>query len=572
MADSHYAYTEARLEVLKALKGGIGKTYTPTFEELELPPQRQFGDVAFPCFAMAKGMGRNPAEIATELAAKIGPKGIIKKVEARGPYVNFTFDMGAFGQDVISQVLEKKTNYGSSSIGAGRQFLIEYANFNTHKEVHIGHVRNMVVGHVTINLLRASGHKAIACSYINDLGNNVAKCLWAMQKFHEGEVPERGDEINFLGRVYTEATKASEEDETAREEISQIQRELEEKKGEWTKLWKTTRQWSIDAIYAIYKEMNIPIDVQYYESDLLEDTKRIVKQLQEDGIAVESQGAIIVDLEDEGLGANLLVKSDGTHLYNAKDLALAERKASDYDLDRSAIVVDKRQSLAMQQLFATLKRMGRDIPYEHLSYDFVTLPDGAMSSRKGNIIRFEELRNMLCEAAAKETRERHNDWSEKQVQSTAASIAHAAMVYAMAKQSPNKEIVFNIDEAIAFDGNSGPYLLYTTSRIQSLIKKAGVKPAFDPVVIDSLEAEDVVDHLARYPIVLRESAMNLDLADVPQFAFELAQSFSRYYASTRVIDPDDNSSTAGRLALAQAVLITLTNALAIMNISPVTEM
>ena len=179
---------------------------------------------------------------------------------------------------------------------------------------------------------------------------------------------------------------------------------------------------------------------------------------------------------------------------------------------------------------------------------------------------------MLCEAAAKETRERHNDWSEKQVQSTAASIAHAAMVYAMAKQSPNKEIVFNIDEAIAFDGNSGPYLLYTTSRIQSLIKKAGVKPAFDPVVIDSLEAEDVVDHLARYPIVLRESAMNLDLADVPQFAFELAQSFSRYYASTRVIDPDDNSSTAGRLALAQAVLITLTNALAIMNISPVTEM
>lgn len=572
MPENHYAYTEARLEVLKALKGGIGKTYTPTFEELELPPQREYGDVAFPCFAMAKGMGRNPAEIATELAAKIGPKGIIKKVEARGPYVNFTFDMGAFGADVVSQVLEKKSDYGASSIGAGRRFLVEYANFNTHKEVHIGHLRNMVVGHVAINLLRASGHDAIACSYINDLGNNVAKCLWAMQKFHEGEVPEKGDEINFLGRAYTEATSASEENDEAREEISQIQLELEEKKGDWTKLWKTTRQWSIDAIYAIYKEMGIPIDVQYYESDLLEETKRIVRQLQEDGIAVESQGAIIVDLEDEGLGANLLVKTDGTHLYNAKDLALAERKSSDYDLDRSAIVVDKRQSLAMQQLFATLKRMGRDIPYEHLSYDFVTLPDGAMSSRKGNIIRYEELRDMLRDAAAKETRERHNDWSEKQVRSTASSIAHAAMVYAVAKQSPNKEIVFSIDEAIAFDGNSGPYLLYTASRIQSLMKKAGVKPKFDPSVVDSPEAEDVVDHLARYPIVLRESAQNLDLADVPQFAFDLSQSFSRYYASTRVIDPDDDSSTAARLALSQAVLITLTNALAIMNISPITEM
>ena len=572
MPDQAYAYTLARLDVIKALKAAIGKTYTPTYEELELPPQPEFGDVAFPCFTLAKGLKRNPAEIATELAAKIGPKGLIAKIDARGPYVNFTLNMQAYGELVIEQVAKMGKDYGMSTIGAGRRVMIEYANFNTHKEVHIGHVRNMVVGHLAINLLRKTGHEVIAASYINDLGNNVAKCLWAMDKFHEHEKPEKGDEINFLGRVYTEATKASEENEEAREEISTIQRELEERKGDWTKLWKTTRQWSIDAIYAIYKQMGIPIDVQYYESDLLEETKTIVKQLQEEGVAVESQGAIIVDLEEEGLGANLLVKSDGTHLYNAKDLALAARKSSDYDLDRSMIVVDKRQSLAMRQLFATLKRMGRDMPYEHLSYDFVTLPDGAMSSRKGNIIRYEELRGMLVDAAAKETRERHNDWSEKQVQQTADAIGHAAMVYAMAKQDSNKEIVFSIDEAVAFDGATGPYLLYTASRIESLLKKGGVKPVFDACVIDSPEAEDVIDHMARFPIVVRQSAIDLDLADVPQFAFSLAQSFSRYYASTRVIDEEDKSSTAARLALCQAVLVTLTQALAIMNITPVTEM
>jgi len=572
MSDQSYTYIAARLEVLKALKGAIGKTYTPTFEELELPPQRTLGDVAFPCFSLAQGLKRNPSEIATELAAKIGSKGVIQKVEARGPYVNFTFDMAKYGDQVVQQVLRMKENYGTWTIGHGRRVMIEYANFNTHKEVHIGHIRNMVVGHVAINLLRATGHDVVACSYINDLGNNVAKCLWAMQKFHEHEVPAKGDEINFLGRVYTEATYAAEENEEARAEISEIQRELEEKRGDWTKLWKTTRQWSIDAIYAIFKEMGIPIDVQYYESDLLEDTKRIVKRLQAEGIAVESQGAIIVDLEEEGLGASLLVKTDGTHLYNAKDLALAERKSSDYDLDRSAIVVDKRQSLAMQQLFATLKLMGRDIPYEHLSYDFVTLPEGAMSSRKGNIIRFEELRDLLRDAALKETRERHNEWSEKQVRNTASAIGYAAMIYAMAKQDPNKEIVFSIDEAVAFEGVSGPYLLYTASRIQSLMKKAGVKPAFDAAVIDSPEAEDVVDHLARFPIVLRESATYLALADVPQFAFDLAQSFSRYYASTRILDPENNVSTAGRLALCEAVLITLTNTLAIMHITPVDHM
>lgn len=567
-----YLYTEARLEVIKALKAAIGKAYTPTFEELEQPPQKQYGDVAFPCFALAKGMKRNPAEIATELAAKIGPKGVIKQVTARGPYVNFTLDMQVYGERVVEQVLSMADTYGNSTIGAGRRVMVEYANFNTHKEVHIGHVRNMVVGLLTIKLLRATGHEVIAASYINDLGNNVAKCLWAMDKLHPQEKPEKGDEINFLGRVYTEATKASEEDETAREEISTIQRALEERKGDWTKLWKTTRQWSIDAIYDIYKEMGLPIDVQYYESDLLDQTKRIVADLQEQGIAEESQGAIIVDLEDEGLGANLLVKSDGTHLYNAKDLALAERKAKDYDLDRSMIVVDKRQSLAMRQLFATLKRMGREMPYEHLSYDFVTLPDGAMSSRKGNIIRFEELRDVLRDAAAHETRERHADWSQKQVDQTATSIAHAAMVYAMAKQDPQKEIVFSIEEAVAFEGTSGPYLLYTVSRIQSVLKKAGVKPNVEELVIASPEADEVIDQLAAFPIVVRDGAMSLDLSEVPQYAFTLAQAFSRYYASTRIIDEEDNSSTAGRLALCQAVLITLLRSLELMSIPSVEHM
>lgn len=572
MADQQYVYLSARLEVIKALKAAIGKTYTPTFEELELPPQPQFGDVAFPCFALAKGLKRSPSEIATELAAKIGAKGLIRDVVARGPYVNFFFRMDAYGRQVVAQALEMEDAYGTWELGSGRRVLVEYANFNTHKEVHIGHIRNMVVGLLAIRLLRATGHDVVACSYINDLGNNVAKCLWAMNAFHAQEVPEKGDEINFLGRVYTEATKAAEEDEGARSEISRVQQELEEKKGDWTKLWKTTRQWSIDAIYAIFKEMEIPIDVQYYESDLMEETRRIVKLLQEQGIAVESQGAVIVDLEEEGLGVSLLVKSDGTHLYNAKDLALAERKASDYDLDRSAIVVDKRQSLAMQQLFATLKRMGRDIPYEHLSYDFVTLPDGAMSSRKGNIIRYEELRDVLQDAAARETRTRHNEWTEKQVRATAEGVGYAAMVYAMAKQDPNKEIVFVIDDAVAFEGASGPYLLYSISRIKSVLKKAGMKPRIEELVIQTPEAEELVDQLARYPIVVRESAATLALADVPQYAFELAQSFSRYYASVRLVDPEDDASTAGRLALLQAVLITLTNALGIMNITPVTEM
>ncbi|NQV11807.1 arginine--tRNA ligase [Candidatus Uhrbacteria bacterium] len=570
--DQQYAYTRARLDVLKALKGAIGKTYSPTFEELEVPPQPEFGDAAFPCFTLAKGLKRNPAEIATELAAKIGPKGMISKIVARGPYVNFYFDMAVYGPEVLKEIVVQGKKYGESKVGEGRRVMVEYANFNTHKEVHIGHLRNMVVGHMTINLLRATGHSVIATSYINDLGNNVAKCLWAMKKFHEHEVPEKGDEINFLGRVYTEATSASEENDEARAEISEIQKELETKKGEWHKLWKQTRQWSIDAIYRIFHEMGIPIDVQYYESDLLDSTARLVKELMDKGIAEESEGATIVNLEDEDLGVNLLRKTDGTYLYNGKDLALAERKAQDHDIDRSMIVVDQRQSLAMNQLFATLKLMGMDIPYEHLSYGFVTLPDGAMSSRKGNIVRFEELRDTLREAASKETRERHNDWTEKQVKETAYGVSHAALIYAMAKQDSAKDIVFNIDEAIAFEGMSGPYLLYSVSRIESLLNSARVKPLVDGSVIDSPEARELVNLLAMYPEVVLDSASQMRLADVPQYAFELAQAFSSYYAAHRVLDETNEEVTAARLALVGAVLVTLKNALGIMNIDPVTHM
>ncbi|MBT6253988.1 arginine--tRNA ligase [Candidatus Uhrbacteria bacterium] len=570
--DQKYAYTRARLEVLKALKGAIGKTYSPTFEELEVPPQPEFGDAAFPCFTLAKGLKRNPAEIATELAAKIGPKGMIKKISSRGPYVNFFFDMEVYGAEVLSEIVVRGDKFGQSSVGEGRRVMVEYANFNTHKEVHIGHLRNMVVGHMSINLLRATGHNVIATSYINDLGNNVARCLWAMNKFHEHEAPEKGDEINFLGRVYSEATAAAEDNDEAREEISEIQKALESKKGQWSKLWKQTRQWSIDAIYRIFGEMGIPVDVQYYESDLLDDTARLVKQLLDTKIAEISDGATIVDLEDEGLGVNLLRKTDGTYLYNGKDIALAERKAQDHDIDRSLIVVDKRQSLAMNQLFTTLKKMGMDIPYEHLSYGFVTLPDGAMSSRKGNIVRFEELRDTILEAATKETRERHNDWSEKEVRDTAMGIGHAAMIYAMAKQDSAKDIVFNIDEAIAFEGMSGPYLLYSISRIESLMNSAKVKPNVDGSVIDSPEARDLVNMLAKYPETVLDSASFMRLADVPQYAFELAQSFSSYYAAHRVIDDENPEVTAARLALVGAVLVTLKNALGIMNIKPVTHM
>lgn len=384
---------------------------------------------------------------------------------------------------------------------------MEYANPNTHKELHIGHARNFLVGRLVVELLRANGYEVIPVSYINDLGNNVARCLWALQKFHPTEKPRGKQALALLGQAYTEATRAEVGDVVAQAEISAIQQALEGKRGAWNTLWRQTRTWSVKAIKDTFRAWGLPLQAYYFESDLLKESRSLVKTLEEKGIAVMDDGALIVRLEEEGLGVNLLRKRDGTLLYNAKDLALALRKQKDYAPDRSLIVVDERQSLAMQQLFATLKRMGVSIPYEHVSYGFITLPEGAMSSRTGNIVRLDAVEEDLEQLALTATKERHPAWKQKQAQQVARALARSALIFAMARQDPKKGMVFNVKEALAFEGMSGPYLLYTLARIRALLRKAGQRndvPDFS-LATRGAEARALIALLADYPEALRKA-------------------------------------------------------------------
>jgi len=227
-----YLLQTAKQDALKLLKAALGKAYTPNVDDLEVPPDTTMGDIAFPCFVIGKGLKRNPAELATEIAAKVAPKGLVVKLEAKGPYVNFWIDAGKMAERVLKEVATAKERYGYSVSGKKKRVLVEYANLNTHKEVHVGHIRNMALGQAAANILRAAGFSVVPHAYINDLGNAVARCLWGYRKFHADEKPEKGEENAFFGEVYAKATSAMEDDLAAREEISVIQRELEEGKGE----------------------------------------------------------------------------------------------------------------------------------------------------------------------------------------------------------------------------------------------------------------------------------------------------------------------------------------------------
>lgn len=562
----------AKKEAFTALKKALGKAFTLEADMIVAPPKPELGDLSFACFMLAKGMGRNPVEIATELAAKIGPSTMIKKITSAGPYVNFTFDNEAFGAQVIDDVLKSKKRYGRSTTGKGKRVLVEYAQPNTHKEFHVGHLRNAIYGQSIVNLVTANGYDAVPAAYIGDIGAHVAKAIWGFKKFYGDETVAKEDRAKVLGDAYTKATRYIDDHPEAKEEISDIQRKLEAEEQPWLGLWKETREWSLDEFRKLFTELGVKPKVWYFESEVEKPGKELVRKMLTDGIAKKSEGATIVDLADENLGAFLILKTDGSSLYATKDLALALQKDRDYAPDRQIFVIDVRQSLYMKQLFAALKRLDFHKELVHVGYEMVTLPDGAMSSRKGNIVRYDELRDAMFTALVNSTKLRHPEWKEKVVNANALTIALAAMKFMMLRQDPGKILVFDMEEAMATDGFTGPYILYTIARINSVHGKT--KIASFPLASALTDPQEVqlLRKVSEYPGIVAQAGAEMRPSLVCLYAFELAQMFSRYYAEVHMIDEEQPSLTAARLGLADVVSSTLTNAMDLLGISVVKAM
>jgi arginyl-tRNA synthetase len=564
---------ESKKEIVKQLKKAIGKGFIVTADDLETPPNTAMGDFAFPCFKLAKEQKRSPMEIATELAAKIGPTKLVESINSAGPYVNFKLSSAALGDLIFAALKDKKIAYGTTQAGEGKKVLVEYAQPNTHKEFHIGHVRNGLLGQATVNILRANGYGVVAASYIGDIGAHVAKALWGLQKFHAGEVFAKEDRAKKLGEIYAAASAALDANPEVKKEIDELQHKLEGGDKELRALWSETREWSLDEFKEIFKELKIKPDVWYYESEVEEDGKEMVKTLLTQGIARKSEGATIVDLEDEGLGVFLILKSDGSSLYATKDLALALRKEKEHGADRQIFVVDVRQSLYFKQLFATLKRIGFKATLNHVSYDMVTLPDGAMSSRKGNVVTYKELRDELRGALQAETAKRHEDWKPGKVEETSRALADSALAFFMLRQNPQTIITFDKDEAMSFEGFTGPYALYTNARLHRLIEKAPVKPAQNTKLLTHPLEGGIIKLLANYPEVIYKAGVDFDPSHIAHWLFDISKAFAEYYHEVRILDADsDKKVMQARLGLAQAIIQTIEHACGILGMEAVKEM
>ncbi len=566
-----YALHQAKQEALTALKKAIGKGADVGIDDLASPPDPAMGDLAFPCFILAKKRKGNPAEIASELAAKIGPTELIAKAEAEGPYVNFRFNDVAFTEAVLGEVAQMDKDYGRGTSGDGVKVSIEYAQPNTHKLFHVGHVRNAVLGQSIVNVLAASGYDVVPVSYIGDSGVDVSKAVWGFKTYYGDEKIAKENRIATLQDAYVRATAELEERPELKEELLQVQVAIESGEEPWFSLWKETREWSLDAFKDIFAQLHVTPEAWYFESELDAPGKEIVNKLLTDGIAKKSDGATIVDLEDEGHGVCLILKSDGTTLYSTWDLALAYRKAKEHKPDRQIIVVDVRQSLHFRQVFAILKRMGFKTSMQHVSYDFVTLPEGAMSSRKGLVVTYEDLRGQMEEYVRAETMARHEDWDEKKVAATVKAIVTASMTFMMLRQDPKSVITFDMKEAMSFEGFTGPYILYTIARIERVQEKAPSKGKMNVDLLGHPLEQQLIRQLAEYPDVVARAAASYNVASIATWAFETAKLFSEYYHQVRII-ADGKDQTASRVGLSQAVAHVLTLAMSLLGIDVLKEM
>lgn len=541
---------------------------------LERPPGGIGADLAFPCFELAKKLKKNPVLIAQDLAKKLRPSGVVKKVESAGPYVNFYADWGQVGSLVLKEILKAGSGYGKGKLQKGK-LMVEFAHPNTHKAFHIGHVRNISLGESLSRILEFSGRKVVRANYQGDIGPHVARCLWAFRKLKKEKVPKGREPGRFLGEVYAEASRKVIGDDKLEAEVQEVNKKIYAGDRGWVPLWKKTRKWSLDYFEGIYREFGARFNRLYFESEVEKPGTKIAKKLLKAGKAKRSKGAIVMDLEKQGLGIWVLITQDETPLYSAKDLALAEMQVREHGPERIIHVVGSEQALHFRQLIKTLELTRPQLARKevHLSYELVNLPEGKMKSREGKVILYEDLNNKLFELALKVARKENKGMAKAQLEKIAKSVALGALKYGMIKQSPEKVIIFDWDRALSLEGDTAPYVQYTHARCSSILRTGKVKKPgkFRGELLKEEKEKAVVKKLSEFPESIAKSAANLRPHYICNYVYELSDLFNNFYQSLPVLKAGKGVREA-RLALVFAVKTVLDIGLNLLGIDALERM
>ena len=512
--------------------------------ELVETPQKEFGDCSFPCFALAKALKKSPAQIAQELASKIGPDSRVSKVEAKGPYVNFFFDDSAITVETISSISRQKSDYGRSIVGKNRRIVVEYPSPNTNKPLHLGHVRNMLLGQSLSNILEFSGHEVFQVNLNNDRGVHICQAMIAYERFGNDAEPDKKPD-HFVGDFYVLFQKKVKSSPELNQQAQEMLIKWEENDVQTRKLWKKLNDWALRGFSQTYETFGIKHDKVYNESEHYKGGKEIIMKAYEKGmLEKDDKNNIVINLEKHGLPNKVLLRADGTSVYMTQDVNLAKLKAEDFKMEKSVYVVGSEQITHFKQLFKILEIL--DVykgELYHLAHGMVYLPHGKMKSREGKVVDADELTEKLVCFAASEIKRRYDDLSAEEIQKRAVKIGVGALRFFILKYDPLRDFVFNPGESLSFEGETGPYVQYAHARICSIFEKYGgeIPQTADLSLVSEKEEQDLVRLLADFPAKVEEASLSYKPLLICRYLLDLSQAFNNFYHAHPILTAEEKN-------------------------------
>ncbi|NTV24251.1 MAG: arginine--tRNA ligase [Nanoarchaeota archaeon] len=554
-----------KTEIAKSLSKILGKTIGE--ETIEVPPNTDLGDYAFPCFSLAKELKKSPIAIAQELAGKIKPDSYISSAKATGPYVNFFVKKESLSEKVLKDVFEKKKRYGANDKKSC--VMIESPGPNTNKPLHLGHVRNIVLGNSLVEIFKFLGHKTLRVDIINDRGVHICKSMLAYKLYGHGKQPDKKSD-HYVGDFYVKYAIESEKHPEFEQEIQQMLVKWEEGDKETRELWKKMSDWALSGFKVTYDRYGVKMDKPYYESDHYLKGKDIALEGLKKGLfEKDEKGNVCIDFTDKGLGKKILLRADGTSIYITQDMALAEIRDRDYHMDKMIYVVGNEQIHHFKVLFEIFKLLKFKFADDcfHLAYGMVNLPEGKMKSREGKVVDADDLADEMHKTAAEELRKRYPDLGEKELEKRAEQIGMGAIKFFILKFDPMGDFTFNPKESISFEGETGPYVQYTHARCASILRKHGKSPKehidYSKLVAD--EEKNLMLLLNQFPEIVEKAAENYKPSLVTRYLLDLCQAFNEYYHRHQIVQ-DDKTLEEARVLLVACVKQVLENGLGVLGI------
>lgn len=534
---------------------------------LETPPDPTLGDYAFPCFKLAKVLKKAPAAIAQDIADKIHPPAWIQKVEVTGGYLNFFLDRKQFAKDVVERALAAGEDYGKSDIGHGKTVVMDYSSINIAKPFHIGHLSTTAIGNSLYRIYGFLGYTPVGINHLGDWGTQFGKLISAYKRWGNREEIEKNS-IRAMLALYVRFHDEAKENPALEDEGRAWFKKIEDGDPEALEIFSWFKEVTLKEVGKIYDLLGVRFDSYAGESFYNDKMQPVIDELKEKNLLEYSDGAYVVRLDDAGLPPCIILKSDGATLYATRDLAAAFFRKKTYDFYKSLYIVAYQQNLHFKQLFKVIQLMGYDWAkdMEHVAFGMVSLAEGTLSTRAGRVVFLEDvLKQAIAKTLALMNEKSPNLENKEQV---AEDIGVGAVVFSVLSNSRIKDIVFDMDRVLNFDGETGPYVQYCHARSCSLLRKAGTQyqnETADYAALDNDDAFTVVRLIESFPEAILKAQDKNEPSIITRHVIDLAQAFNKFYYDYRILD-EDTQATAARLRLTAAVANTLKTGLYLIGV------